>query len=1140
MSSLLVSTAQNLLNPEPEDIFLDEVYGSLSIGDICRYNLSVIVVLPYKDIAESNFNEDSNYFIEKNINADLDTSILNSPEAIKPLNSKNSNIDQNFVQRGWDLTSVPNKLLITTINTSPIHKNLSLLKKEGPYSLSVLQEIDDWVSNKKVSRITMNKDKSLKLHFNYTISAISEVILPPAAVSFQISIKASGTLDSPKTNTSAQLSLTDDTASLFQLPDPSIFKDESEPGIHLVVLSHGIHGSRLDLLYLHEQLNMKFNLKRKKLGANDNRRVVFLTHDVNHGKTVDGIEAGGKRIANRILELVCWFENEEWYRARCNESQSPNHRISFIGHSLGGLYNVSGIEHLSIATSYRFFQIFKPINFISIATPWLGIFEMGNVAQWACSWGILRQTGRDLILGDVDEFVSGSDSTSKSDTHLNGITPSSLADEKIFCKNKLCLIHQNQNQNQIDSDIRKNPDKTSNLDHFYDSKEYFNNQSNAYPSQPLSPRLFTETYIFKLSNPNSAAHKSLKLFKFHTAYANIQSDWEVGFLTSSILLDPKDVESSLKFDSENKSTRHNAIEMNSNSNADLSSNLYSGKEYFNNQSNAYPSQPLSPRLFTETYIFKLSNPNSAAHKSLKLFKFHTAYANIQSDWEVGFLTSSILLDPKDVESSLKFDSENKSTRHNAIEMNSNSNADLSSNLYSGYSTSHKKYNNTDLTTDKTCKINSNSDFEQKNLITKSPSLADYSTVSSALNPWRIQVIANPLYSLFRNTLSFLGLIDRERDSLVLREHGVASINHDDNQTKKSFFIERSSSEISPEPITSTANRNSREELVTISTTSNSSSSKAGSKELSAPVGSLAKSIEISSTQSKHEAALYELASLQLKSQNREYKLWALDLNACKSVIVYDQVVPESDPLFDNIHYLDPLFTAGKSGVSDSDYLSYSDLPGGYLSRSLNNDSLGTIGNFAENSKLSKNLAGVGSLSPQHNDPIADHFPETKHSDPHFALSSSVQRGIPATPIRISKKKNGALSNELNFAASDTYSKSATQIPTSNFDHFRGSARPTETGSEPRDASPMPATSNGYKQCAEDGPIRRVSIDNKENMSGTAWIQKMAQNWHTSINWRIVAVKFEYDAHHQIVVRREGSNNSGIPVIHHLLNNHDLD
>ncbi|OMJ11364.1 hypothetical protein AYI70_g9771, partial [Smittium culicis] len=138
MSSLLVSTAQNLLNPEPEDIFLDEVYGSLSIGDICRYNLSVIVVLPYKDIAESNFNEDSNYFIEKNINADLDTSILNSPEAIKPLNSKNSNIDQNFVQRGWDLTSVPKKLLITTINTSPIHKNLSLLKKEGPYSLSVL------------------------------------------------------------------------------------------------------------------------------------------------------------------------------------------------------------------------------------------------------------------------------------------------------------------------------------------------------------------------------------------------------------------------------------------------------------------------------------------------------------------------------------------------------------------------------------------------------------------------------------------------------------------------------------------------------------------------------------------------------------------------------------------------------------------------------------------------------------------------------------------------------------------------------------------------------------------------------------------------------------------------------------------
>ncbi|OMJ18319.1 putative lipase, partial [Smittium culicis] len=895
----------------------------------------------------------------------------------------------------------------------------------------VKQEIEDWVSNKKVSRINMNKDKSLKLHFNYTISAISEVILPPAAVSFQISIKASGTHDSPKTNTTAQLSLTDDTASLFQLPDPSIFKDESEPGIHLVVLSHGIHGSRLDLLYLHEQLNMKFNLKRIKLGANDNRRVVFLTHDVNHGKTVDGIEAGGKRIANRILELVCWFENEEWYRARCNESHSPNHRISFIGHSLGGLYNVSGIEHLSIATSYRFFQIFKPINFISIATPWLGIFEMGNVAQWACSWGILRQTGRDLILGDVDEFVSGSDLSSKSDTHLNGITPASPAEDKIICNNKLCLIHQNQN----DSDLHKSTDKSNNLDHFYDSKEYLNNQSNAYSTQSLSPRLFTETYIFKLSNPNSAAHKSLKLFKFHTAYANIQSDWEVGFLTSSILLDPKNVESSLKFSGENE---------------------------FN--------------------------------------------------------------------------------RFNTAEMNSNSNADLSSNLYSGYSTSHKKYINSDLISDKNSKIYSNSDLEQKNAITKSPSLADYSTVSSALNPWRIQVIANPLYSLFRNTLSFLGLIDRERDSLVLRENGVASINHDDNQSKKSFFIERSSSEISPEPITSTAIRNSREELATISTTSISSSSKAGSKELSAPVGSLAKSIEISATQSKHEAALYELASHQLKSQNREYKLWALDMNACKSVIVYDQVVPESDPLFDNIHYLDPLFTPGKSRASDSDYLSYSDLPGGYLSRSLNNDGLGAFGSFAENSKFSKNYAGIGNPSPLHNDPVTDHFPETKHSDPHLAMSSSVQRGIPVAPIKINKKKSGALSNELNFAASETYSKSATQISTSNFDRFRGFARPTETGGEPRDASPspIPPTSSGHKPCTEDGSFRRVSIDNKENMSGTAWIQKMAQNWHMSINWRIVAVKFEYDAHHQIVVRREGSNNNGIPVIHHLLNNHDLD
>ncbi|OLY81234.1 putative lipase [Smittium mucronatum] len=1090
MSSLLVSTAQNLLNPDPEDVILDEVYGSLSIGDICRYRLSLTIDLPCEVIDGKTVFGSQDYILEKPRKFESTSNSFNpdlTNSEIPKLSSVSNSLENSF--KGWNLGSVPRKIIITAINTSPIHKNLSLLKKEGPYSLSVLikpdidnktpfklpktkksskfdkgsnksnsvinsdsfisqknhsktprlkekpasclailcsgswgtsvplqelvkQEVEDWVSGKKDTRISVGEDGSLQLKFKYTISAISEVILPPAAVSFKINVKASRSNFQDISSTSAKLSLTDDTASLFQLPDPSIFKDESEPGIHLVVLSHGIHGSRLDLLYLHEQLLLKSNIKRKKLGANENRRVVLLTHDVNHGKTVDGIEAGGKRIANRIMELVFWFENEEWYKSRCNNELAPNHRISFIGHSLGGLYNVSSIEHLSIATSYRFFQIFKPINFISLASPWLGIFELGNVAQWACSWGILRQTGQDLLLGNMDRYEDEPLNSFECDPELHSgdsvHQSQNIKDQT--CSKDFCLVHGNLDKNNLINSkyVDNAPDS------FYDSKEYPNNSSTSVQYLDVRPGLFTETYIFKLSNPNSAAHKSLRLFKFHTAYANTKSDWEVGFLTSSILLDPKSIQEDLDFTQED-------------------------------------------------------------------YQYNT-------------------------------------------DLLRNSDYEMSSNIFSERSLSQRKDG---FSLDSEKNFNSSSDLEQKYNSPKSPLLADYSTVSSALSPWPVQVLINPLFSLFRNALSVLGLIDKERDHLVLRESGpsVPGVEHETN--KKTT---RPGNSFDPQynlPFSGPKNNGS---------SSDSDQPRIFSASIDESVIKASFSggnAGIENAISKKETDLYELSNYSLLTQKREYKLWALDYNSSKSTIVYDQEVPEADPLFNNFPCSDPLFTINKSNSLDSDHLSYSDLPGGYLSRSLD----------LRHSALSDFISTKSEIQLKDKSEIKSEIPTNifeennkKFIESHLSIGPLNNTVEKPTSINFPPSKSEIASDSpfhRSFSLVENHSKSNSKLPINH----RNKSFPFVDSPEILNYPNRTRDDFASKDISYIAPF---GIADSDNSRSAAWIQKMAQNWHTCICWRIVAVKFEYDAHHQIIVRREGSNNRGIPVIHHLLNNHDFD
>ena len=72
--------------------------------------------------------------------------------------------------------------------------------------------------------------------------------------------------------------------------------------------------------------------------------------------------------------------------------------ISFIGHSLGGLTQTYAIAYIQ-KHSPTFFQSIRPINFIALATPFLGLnHENPMYVKFALDFGLVGKTGQDLGL----------------------------------------------------------------------------------------------------------------------------------------------------------------------------------------------------------------------------------------------------------------------------------------------------------------------------------------------------------------------------------------------------------------------------------------------------------------------------------------------------------------------------------------------------------------------------------------------------------------------------------------------------------------------------------------------------------------------------------------------------------------------
>jgi hypothetical protein len=153
---------------------------------------------------------------------------------------------------------------------------------------------------------------------------------------------------------------------------------------HLVVLQNGLSGH-------HWRMNSVASYLRGEFAASD---CAVVISDVNNmALTYFGIESCGRRLRDYVKQQCVAHPNAT--------------RISFVGHSLGGLM----IRHcIGLLYEENFFGNdrsklqMQAALYISIASPHLGVRSVDPLRQALARWAI-RQTGAALLLEDSDMLL---------------------------------------------------------------------------------------------------------------------------------------------------------------------------------------------------------------------------------------------------------------------------------------------------------------------------------------------------------------------------------------------------------------------------------------------------------------------------------------------------------------------------------------------------------------------------------------------------------------------------------------------------------------------------------------------------------------------------------------------------------------
>lgn len=161
--------------------------------------------------------------------------------------------------------------------------------------------------------------------------------------------------------------------------------------LHLFILVHGLemfpYAGPSSLQYL--AANIQESLKDEGIV----HVVQCNKHSFTHSKTHDGVEIGGKRIAQEVRSVVL-------------NRRDHFDKISFIGFSLGGLYSRYAIAELYDAKDNSICGL-KPIHFVTLASPHLGVrnlFPMESLARHAIRF-VAGRTGQQLFMQDDECLV---------------------------------------------------------------------------------------------------------------------------------------------------------------------------------------------------------------------------------------------------------------------------------------------------------------------------------------------------------------------------------------------------------------------------------------------------------------------------------------------------------------------------------------------------------------------------------------------------------------------------------------------------------------------------------------------------------------------------------------------------------------
>eukprot|EP00933_Yihiella_yeosuensis_P068822 TRINITY_DN747_c1_g1_i3.p1 TRINITY_DN747_c1_g1~~TRINITY_DN747_c1_g1_i3.p1 ORF type:complete len:436 (+),score=115.25 TRINITY_DN747_c1_g1_i3:187-1308(+) len=149
---------------------------------------------------------------------------------------------------------------------------------------------------------------------------------------------------------------------------------------HLVILQHGLSGTDADLDVLKEKL----------IQCSASVQVLVHSARANFGKTTDGVEQGGNRLADEIQNLILQY-------------RSLTH-ISLVGNSLGGLYTRFAIAKLWSPKTKKVAGLI-PAAFVTIGCPHLGVrkFTFLPIPSFLHQLApvLVGQTGADLFLLDA-------------------------------------------------------------------------------------------------------------------------------------------------------------------------------------------------------------------------------------------------------------------------------------------------------------------------------------------------------------------------------------------------------------------------------------------------------------------------------------------------------------------------------------------------------------------------------------------------------------------------------------------------------------------------------------------------------------------------------------------------------------------